>query len=259
MLGVRSDAMKRLVLKWGARNTVILITVFSVLISMAVTLILVVTLNHLRVASLSIMTQILVAIIVPLFAAPIISWPFVGVLFQINQLEAEMRVLATYDSLTKLLNRRVFLERAEYAHNIAKREKQDFSILAVDLDFFKRVNDQYGHTAGDNVLATFGQLVRNISRESDIAGRVGGEEFTFFLPNTTSSEAEFFADRIHAAVKETTVNHLGTSIRFTVSIGLASFTGNNSSSLDALLQFADSALYEAKKNGRNQTIKLIGL
>lgn len=251
--------MKRLVLKWGAKNTVFIVTVCSVLISVAVALIAVWGLNQLRVASLSMMTAMMIAIVIPTLLAPVISGPLVGLIFQINQLETEMRVLATYDGLTKLLNRRVFLERAEYAYNIAKREKQSFSILAVDLDFFKRINDQYGHTAGDTVLAAFGNLVRGISRDSDIAGRVGGEEFTFFLPNTTAAEAEFFAERLHAAVKETAVKHLGSDIHFTISIGLTSFTGNNTSSLDSLLQFADSALYEAKKNGRNQTSKLIGL
>jgi len=251
--------MKRLVLKLGARNTVLMITVASILISVAVTFVVTGVTALSAVTQTSLIRVIVIAILVPLLVAPMISIPLVGLIFQISQLEAEMRVLATYDALTKLLNRRVFMERAEYAFSIAKREKQNFSILAVDLDFFKLVNDQYGHTAGDEVLATFGNLIRKISRDSDIAGRVGGEEFTFFLPNTTAAEAENFAERLHATVKDTVVNYHGAQIRFTVSIGLASFTGNNPSSLDSLLQFADSALYEAKKSGRNRTSKLVGL
>lgn len=251
--------MKRLVLKWGTNKTVFILTVSSILISGIVAFCATWALNQLDIALSALFVVMVVAFVVPLIVAPIVSWPLVGLIFEISQLETEMRVLATYDALTKLLNRRVFLERAEYAFNIAKREKQNFSILVVDLDFFKRINDRYGHAVGDLVLAAFGQLVRKISRDSDIAGRVGGEEFTFFLPNTTAVEAEYFAERLHAAVKETSVNHQGAQIYFTVSAGLASFTGNNTSSLDSLLQFTDSALYEAKKNGRNQTSKLIGL
>lgn len=251
--------MKRLVLKWGTKKTVFVITVSSIFISVIVAFLAIWGLQQLEIKLPTVLATMLIAIVVPLLVAPIVSTPLVGLIFQISQLETEMRVLATYDGLTKLLNRRVFLERAEYAFNIAKREKQNFSILVVDLDFFKRINDQYGHAVGDVVLATFGHLVRKISRDSDIAGRVGGEEFTFFLPNTTAAEAEYFAERLHAAVKESSVNHEGTQICYTVSVGLASFTGNNTSSLDSLLQFTDSALYEAKKSGRNQTSKLIGL
>ncbi len=251
--------MKRLVLKLGAKNTVIVVTVSSILFSVMLTLIAVWGLHHYDIHLPFVVVAAVIAVVIPMLIVPIVSGPLVGLIFQISQLETEMRVLATYDGLTKLLNRRVFLGRAEYAFSIAKREKQSFSILAVDLDFFKRVNDQYGHTAGDAVLAAFGNLVRKISRDSDIAGRVGGEEFTFFLPNTTASEAAFFAERLHAAVKETVVHHMGVPIRFTVSVGLAAFTGNNTSSLDSLLQFADSALYEAKNNGRNRTVQMIGL
>jgi diguanylate cyclase (GGDEF)-like protein len=246
--------MKQLILKLGARKTVFIITVLSVLVSMLIAATIAAVLPH-----ASMKPSLLVSAMTPLVIAPLLSWPFVRLLFQLNRLEVEMRALATYDSLTKLLNRRVFLERAEYAFSIAKREKQGFCILAADLDLFKLINDQYGHATGDNVLALFGQVVRNVSRDSDISGRVGGEEFTFFLPNTTADEAMFFAERLHEAIRNASVSYKGTLVKFTVSIGLASFSGNNTSSLDSLLNFADTALYEAKRNGRNQTVKITGL
>jgi len=246
--------VKHFILKVGMKKTVLLVTVFSVLVSIALSF-LVATL----IPSISVKVSLIMSVIVPLIIAPLVSFPFVKLLFQLNALEVEMRALATYDALTKLLNRRAFLERADFAYNIAKREKQPFCILAVDLDFFKSINDQYGHATGDEVLAQFGLITNQISRESDICGRTGGEEFSFFLANTTIDEAENFTNRLHTAIRSASVNYKGLPIHFTVSIGLAAFTGYNISQLDALLQFADAALYEAKKNGRNQTVKSVGL
>lgn len=113
------------------KKTVLLVTVFSVLVSIALSF-LVATL----IPSISVKVSLIMSVIVPLIIAPLVSFPFVNLLFQLNALEVEMRALATYDALTKLLNRRAFLERADFAYNIAKREKQPFCILAVDLDFF---------------------------------------------------------------------------------------------------------------------------
>ncbi|MGB2831766.1 MAG: GGDEF domain-containing protein [Methylotenera sp.] len=232
----------------------LIITGVSVLISMAIAAVV-----GSLLPTFSMKPSLLTSAIIPLVIAPLVSLPFVKMLFQLNFLEMEMRELATYDALTKLLNRRAFLERAEFAYNVAKREKQNFCILAVDLDLFKLINDQYGHATGDEVLALFGQITQQTSRESDIFGRVGGEEFSFFLPNTTIDEAENFVNRLHTAIRQASVNYKGMPIHFTVSIGLVAFTGMNISKFDSLLQFADAALYEAKKQGRNRTVKAIGL
>lgn len=246
--------MNQCILRMGVRNTVMIITVLSVLVSLAIAFLMV-----MLIPSISIKMTLLMSILAPLIIAPLVSYPFINLVFQLNRLESEMRALATYDSLTKLLNRRAFLERAEYAYTIAKREKQNFCVLVADMDLFKLINDQYGHATGDQVLTLFGQIVKKVSRESDIAGRIGGEEFAFFLPNTTLDAAENFANRLHSAVRDTSVDFKGLPIHFTVSVGLASFTGENMSQFDALLHFADRALYEAKTNGRNQTVKVIGL
>lgn len=246
--------MNKFILRMGVKKTVFIITVVSVLVSIVVSIFV-----AMLVPSISIKMTMLMSILAPLLIAPLVSYPFVKLVFQLNALENEMRALATFDSLTKLLNRRAFLERAEYAYTIAKREKQNFCILAADMDLFKLINDQYGHATGDQVLTLFGKIVKKVSRESDIAGRIGGEEFSFFLPNTTIDEAENFANRLHHAVKETSIDYRGIPIHFTISVGLAAFTGGNLSRFDALLHFADTALYEAKKKGRNQTVKVVGL
>jgi diguanylate cyclase (GGDEF)-like protein len=197
--------------------------------------------------------------IAPLIIAPLVSAPMVKLLFQINALESKMRDLATYDSLTKVLNRRAFLEWAEYAYQLAKREQQQFAILLVDVDFFKCINDEYGHATGDQVLALFGQAAQQISRVSDVVGRIGGEEFAFFLPNTNLAQAEVFSTRLHEAVGKISLDYQGLTIRFSVSVGVAAFSGKSMSNLDALIQLADEAMYRAKKLGRNQTAKVEGL
>ncbi|MGB4810894.1 MAG: GGDEF domain-containing protein [Methylophilaceae bacterium] len=242
--------MKQFVLKIGSFKTIILITLFSILVSVTVVFLLSWLFPSLKPS--------IVAALVAAIIALLVAVPMVNLLFQVSALEKEMRALATYDELTKLLNRRSFLERAEYACHLARREKQNFAILIADLDWFKLINDQYGHAAGDEVLALLGQVISQISRASDIAGRIGGEEFAFFLPNTNLEAADNFANRLHHAISEVSVDYKGVPIHFTISIGLAEFTGQNPSQLVALMQLADEALYEAKRAGRNQTVKVLG-
>ncbi|MBT3320664.1 MAG: GGDEF domain-containing protein [Anaerolineae bacterium] len=198
-------------------------------------------------------TSVYIATFVPLIAAPIIGWVLIDLLFKIHQLEEEMRELATYDALTGLLRRRAFTERAELLYKIAKREKLVFSIVMVDFDHFKKINDQYGHDAGDKVLAAFGKTVLKIMRESDLACRFGGEEFAFFLSNTAQTQALKFSERLHIAIRESSINYEGASIQYTVSMGIASYPKARIKNVQGFLKVADKGLYIAKENGRNQT------
>ncbi len=164
-----------------------------------------------------------------------------------------MRLLSTYDSLTGMQVRRTFVEETNYVLRLAARQGLEFTILIVDLDHFKKINDQYGHIAGDRVLESFGAIMRQVSRESDLTGRLGGEEFAVFLPATTAENAYYFAERLHKAVREAVTVWNGIPIKYTVSIGLAHFP----QALDTIgkaLSVADKALYSAKKKGRNQTV-----
>lgn len=247
------EKFKQLVLRSGQLKTVVILTAVSVIFSAFISYIV-----SLLYPSINATLSITMAILTPLIIAPLVSIPFTKLLFQLHALEIKMRELATFDELTNLHNRRAFLEKAEFAYHVVKRENQNFCMLMVDLDLFKLVNDQYGHATGDAVLALFGQLTKEVSRVSDVAGRTGGEEFCFFLPNTSLEEGEIFANRLHTAVRQASVDYKGLTIHFTVSIGLAAFTGKNLSSLDSLLQLADQAMYEAKRLGRNQTVKVIG-
>lgn len=244
--------MRQYISKLGRIGTVVAITTASVLISTGVTCVIVLIMMQFGI-NVHIGSTLFVGIFVPIIVAPSVSWAFVGMTVKIHQLEEEMRMLATQDPLTGLLNRRGFMERAEYFVKIAVREELQFSVLIVDLDCFKGINDQYGHTVGDMVLTSFGKLVRNNLRESDLACRLGGDEFLFFLPKTSSDKAWNFSGRLHAALREIEECD-GKPIRYTASMGLTSYPEMGTGNVDELFKAADKALYRAKMNGKNQTV-----
>ncbi len=163
--------------------------------------------------------------------------------------------LATYDPLTKLYNRRFIISFAETEVKEAKRYNKDLSIIILDIDNFKSVNDTYGHPAGDEVIKKVANILKTRIRETDKAGRYGGEEFIIILPNTPSKEALEVAERIRRSVENEKVpikhNNEKLDLNVTVSVGVASL-GFHGNSFYELLQAADLALYEAKRNGKNQ-------
>ncbi len=166
-------------------------------------------------------------------------------------LELELRRLATTDSLTGLANRRYFL--AQVAQELArfKRYAKPAALLMVDLDHFKRVNDAYGHAAGDAVLRHFATVIRQVLREVDIPGRLGGEEFAALLPGTDPEGAQQLAERLRRTMAESPTHAAGSSIEVTVSIGVTPLMRTDFAA-DAILGRADRALYRAKEQGRNR-------
>ncbi|MBN2402817.1 MAG: GGDEF domain-containing protein [Spirochaetes bacterium] len=243
--------MTEYVIKLGRTKTIIASTLVSILFSVIITLLIIFSLGIAGI-KLKVAVGLLIAVTAPLIAAPCISWFAIGLIFKIHKLEEKMRLLATYDYLTGVLSRRAFMEQSNYICRFAERQGLEFTLLAIDLDHFKKINDQYGHAAGDRVLKSFGKIMRQISRESDLAGRIGGEEFALFLPATNAEKATAFAERLHQAVRETIVKGNGAPITFTASIGLAYFP--KTVNIEKALSMADKALYSAKKNGRNQTV-----
>jgi len=196
--------------------------------------------------------DLLRAAIIPLLIAPFISWYLVGLLFELDHLEQKMSLLATYDDLTGLLNRRAFFDSCEVLHKYSIRNKQNYSLLSVDIDHFKKINDQYGHAAGDEVLKSFGQVSRELSRKSDVVGRLGGEEFVFLLANTNLKQAREFAQRLSEEIKEAKVNSEHTRVEYTISVGIAVNQCIDDSPLEETLKHSDKALYTAKNNGRDR-------
>ncbi|HKR45379.1 MAG TPA: diguanylate cyclase [Paraburkholderia sp.] len=166
---------------------------------------------------------------------------------QLTQLRTEAEV----DALTGLANRRRFERAAGQAVARARREHAPLSLLALDLDRFKLVNDTYGHTAGDCVLAVVARVLESALREDDVAARVGGEEFAVIVPDATLEHARMVAERIRASIQNTPIAlEGGRTIAQTVSIGVASYH-DGEDDLTATHERADAALYAAKNAGRN--------
>jgi diguanylate cyclase (GGDEF)-like protein len=159
--------------------------------------------------------------------------------------------LARSDELTGLNNRRAFFNDGEQVLCQAKRYAHPFSLIMMDVDNFKHVNDTHGHAAGDDVLVTIANILRNQAREADVLGRLGGEEFALILPETTLPDAVAMAERLRIEIENTTVNNAKSDIRITASFGLATLTSQQAS-LENLVNAADDTLYQAKRKGRNR-------
>ena len=157
---------------------------------------------------------------------------------------------ARTDELTGLSNRRDMQHRLVSEFSRYQRAGHHFSIVLIDLDLFKRINDEYGHDAGDAVLRQFAALVRDIIRQTDVAARWGGEEFLLLLPDTSLLQALTLAERLRAEVAEATFGFRKHRLPVTISAGVCSIA--KAASIDELLKQADLNLYNAKNGGRNQ-------
>lgn len=170
----------------------------------------------------------------------------------------QLEYLAKTDFLTGINNRGSFFELSNNAISLANRAEQPLVVAMFDIDFFKKVNDSYGHDAGDQVLRVFSKTMTEVFRGYDIIGRVGGEEFAVCLPNTTRSSANIACERLRHYIEQLSIrimsdNDLEIDINITVSIGLV-LAQNDSLTIDELLKQADSALYYAKEHGRNRVV-----
>lgn len=170
---------------------------------------------------------------------------------RMREFNLKLQALATHDPLTGILNARAYYARCDQYIMAANRKSENFSVLFIDLDHFKSVNDTYGHSAGDEVLKAVSATLQASIRRSDLLGRVGGEEFSVLLPNTPTDNALQVAETIRQAV-EAAMPNIGTqTLRITASIGVASNAGNTQS-LQSIQNEADQAMYLAKAAGRNR-------
>jgi diguanylate cyclase (GGDEF)-like protein len=160
--------------------------------------------------------------------------------------------LSITDGLTKLYNHRHFQDELLRAFEESARYVRPLSLAIVDLDFFKKVNDTYGHAIGDEVLKTISKIFQESIRATDLAARYGGEEFALMLPETGMDDAMNFAEKIRELVEGTKIETQAGTIGVTVSIGVATVPHPRIHSPKELIVAADKALYRAKKNGRNQ-------
>ncbi|MCH7528116.1 MAG: diguanylate cyclase [Candidatus Marinimicrobia bacterium] len=168
-----------------------------------------------------------------------------------EHLQARLQHMAMYDALTETLSRRALIQQLEAEIQRARRHSRQFSILMLDIDHFKKVNDTYGHIAGDAVLRELALTLNTTTRRSDYVGRYGGEEFMVLLPETPLEQATLLAEKLRKAVSEMVVQTEGHTVKnTTISLGVAAF--EDDPSVESFINRSDKGLYKSKKNGRNQ-------
>lgn len=172
---------------------------------------------------------------------------------ELEKTNFQLEIMATTDYLTNTRNRRSFFDVGDQYFLMAKRNNKELCVLAFDLDNFKIINDTYGHQAGDQVLKRFAENCKNHLRESDVFGRIGGEEFTALLFETSLDDSKQLAERIRKSTSELSVHFDEHTIVMSVSIGVAKLNPSDQK-IDTILARADQALYQAKLNGRNQVV-----
>ena len=166
-----------------------------------------------------------------------------------------LRKLSITDGLTDLFNHRHIHELLHEEFERSRRSGEPLAVAMMDLDRFKQVNDTYGHPTGDVILYETAQLLRETSREIDMLGRYGGEEFMAILPGTDEAAAAHFAERLRRRVEEHVYRDEATEVRMTTSCGVASFPSAGAATPDDLVKVADEALYLAKTSGRNRVVR----
>ena len=168
-----------------------------------------------------------------------------------KMLQSRLEVLASTDALTGLPNRQAIMNKAEKEFALAKQSRRPLSIVMIDVDHFKAINDQHGHAAGDHVLKEVGMICQDVLRGSDVIGRIGGEEFVLLLPGAAQDSAEQVAERMRARLAGAQIQLNEHVFNVTASFGVATLN-NDDHTLQEILDRADEAMYHAKHGGRNQ-------
>lgn len=239
--------MRSLLFKLGLPKSIVALTIATVVLSLTTTSLLLSFLGE----PIQKLDVYLIAFLCPSAITPFVAYFVFKLVFELNSQEQEMRHYAQWDSLTNFLTRRAWFQFAEQYEVIAKRQRQPYTLLMLDLDNFKKLNDDHGHLAGDAILKKFADLTRELARDSDIIGRFGGEEFIFLLPDTSADQAYSLCERLHNKIRNTSLRYNDINLTFTTSIGLACQSIEHDHSLDHLISLADDALYTAKARGKN--------
>jgi diguanylate cyclase (GGDEF)-like protein len=240
-------------LRMGPRRAVVTITLLSILLSVGITL----GIGLSRDPSGVPWIDLSVAVAVPAIVAPLAASMIVTLMHEVETSRRALRELAVRDGLTNLYNRRFFMARLEAEVARAQREGSPLAVCMIDVDHFKRINDQRGHAAGDLVLERLAGVLVASLRPYDVTARYGGEEFAAVLPGATLPEAELAASRLREAIAAIRIPDFGDAPlpHVTASIGVCNLASQGDSAT-ALLTRADQAMYEAKAGGRNRCVSL---
>ena len=172
---------------------------------------------------------------------------------ELEKANSTLQAVSRIDHLTQLYNRGYWEQRLEEEFLRSLRTEQPCSLIMFDIDFFKNINDEYGHQAGDEVIRVTADQVRSKIRGTDIPGRYGGEEFGIILIDTVADDAQIMAERLRNAIGSLVVEYEGEEISYTISLGVSEIQASMSS-YNQWLEITDQALYQAKHNGRNQSV-----
>jgi diguanylate cyclase (GGDEF)-like protein len=194
--------------------------------------------------------SLMVASIAPLLVSGPIGGVIVHLLRQVEEARRQAQLLAWNDDLTGLLNRRRFAEVGERELRLAQRQGTELALVLLDVDDFKRINDQHGHSGGDAVLKAMGRVLPGTLRSTDVAARWGGEEFVLLLPGASGETALQATERVREAIAQQSIVSAGRVLRWTVSVGVADAAP--AETFDALVRRADLAMYRAKSAGKNR-------
>ena len=216
--------MREQIISLGRLNVILIITFLSIATSVMMYIIIAQVMQE-RVMPSGVITSV----IVPSIIAPLVSWYLIRIFFKLHYLEVETRALATYDSLSQLMSRQAFLTNARTLYQLTKREQSSLCIVYIDVDNFKQINDCHGHGCGDQVLKELGQLINRHKRESDLAGRIGGEEFALVLNETNVFGAKEFLEHLQEVVRAHVVVYDNKTVKFTVSMGFTIYSKKQSS------------------------------
>lgn len=200
---------------------------------------------------MSVMTQIIIAL------GALVLAVIVGLLVAIEKIlgqQSALEQLSVTDELTGLENRRAAMAKARHTLALGRRSGASISLAIIDIDHFKRINDQYGHPFGDLVLKELAQRLKHLVRESDVVARIGGEEFCLLMPDTNTQGAYELCERLHRDIGSMVIPHHDDMVSLTISIGLTTTHGQDDYDFDVLYARADEALYRAKAGGRDQVV-----
>lgn len=174
---------------------------------------------------------------------------------KLEELNNELIELSNRDPLTQLYNRRYFSDISSKMLNLANRSNHNISAIILDIDNFKLINDNYGHTTGDKVIISVAKKLESIVRKSDVVSRFGGEEFVILLYNVSLSNVKNIAEKIRVSIEDLEIETAHDIIKYTISLGVAQYDKNlDFNNLEHTINRADKALYQAKKSGKNKAI-----
>jgi diguanylate cyclase (GGDEF)-like protein len=237
--------IRRFIRRYGEINTVLVFTALLITLVIAI----IVALGwwrHGAVDSAALSMPVMLTALI----GSVVLYHFIALISRLDRSEEKLRALSLMDDLTDVYNRRFFIEQIEKELAKAMRYGTVFSVLAVDIDHFKQINERHGHFAGDAVLQAAANTCMNNLRAMDIFARFSGEQFMFLIPEADKTDVATFAGKILKALVNTPVVYDHAEIQFTASIGVK-ICDSHSGSLESVLKAADDAVAEAKQRGRN--------